>query len=188
MKLYNVEPREEEFPWGKMQVVTLGEKGRGRIYTIVPFQCKYDPYASDYEIGKTKSGKPKIIRTWEPSEGYIAKISTLGDYVRGAHGELRLLKTNAPNVKIIASGLGAWGDAGRLGSWPEYLLTISPPFPVVFYVIPTRLKNYYLVFVTNAVFKVYREQLASFEEETGFTIPENPEEYENIDKLLKESE
>jgi hypothetical protein len=188
MKLFGIEPREEEFPWGVMQIVMLGEKGRGRIYTIVPFHAQYDPKAEDYEISKTKSGKPKIVRTGTPTEGYIAKISTLGDYVRGAHGELRLLKTNAPNVKIIASGLGAWGDAGRLGSWPEYLLTISPPFPVVFYVIPTRLKNYYLVFATNATYKVYREQLASFEETTGIVIPEGSENYQNIDKLLKESE
>ena len=184
MKLYNVEPKEEEFPWGVMRVVTLGERGRGRIYTIVPFQCEYNPSASDYEIGKTKSGKPKIIRTWEPSEGYIAKISTLGDYVRGAHGELRLLKTNAPNVKIIASGLGAFGDAGRLGSWSDYLVTVIPPYPVIFYVIPTRLKNYWLVFMEDAVYKIYKEEFSSFEEKSGIVIPESSENYQNIDKLL----
>ena len=188
MKLHNIEPQEEEFPWGKMQVVTLGEQGRGRIYTIVPFHAVYDPSANDYEIGSTKSGKPKIIRTGKPSLGYIAKVSTLGDYARHAYGELRLLKTNAPNVKIIAAGLGAWGDAGRLGSWSEYLLQIKPPYPVIFYVIPTRTLNYWLVFTENNVYKVLRSELSVFEERSGITIIDNEYLYENVDTLLSSSQ
>ena len=188
MKLHNVEPQEEEFPWGKMNVIKLGEKGRGRVYTIVPFHAVYDPSANDYEIGSTKSGKPKIIRTGTPSEGYIARISTLGDYVRGGHGELRLLKTNTPNVRIVASGLGAWGDAGRLGSWSEHLATIVPPYPVVFYVIPTRLRNYWLVFTRNNVYKLYNSELSAFEEQTGILILENENEYEDVDSLLSSSQ
>jgi len=188
MKLFGIELKKEKFEWGEMDVITLGEKGRGRIYSIVPFQGEFDPEAGDYEIGTTKSGKPKIIRTGKPSPGYIAKISTYGDYIRGGHGELRLLKFNAKNVKMVTAGLGAFGDAGRLGSWSDYLLEIKPPYPVVFYVIPTRLKNYYLVFLTDNVYKVYKEELSSFEEATGIRIPENLADYEDVDTLLKEGE
>jgi len=183
MKLYNIEPIEKEFPWGKMKIVFIGEKGRGRIYALIPFHAEYDPGAQDYEIAQTRSGKPKIVRTGKPSEGYIARISTYGDYLRNDHGELRMLKANVPNVRIIATGLGAFGEAGRLGFWPDYLLTIKPPYPVIFHVLPTRLKDYWLVFLEKAVYKLYKEEFASFEETMGIVIPMG-DDYDDIDKLL----
>jgi len=173
MKLYGINPQEQEFPWGKMKVVTLGEKGRGRKYVYVPFQA--DTVEGDnFQIGSTQSGAPKIIRG-EKSEGYIAKLSGEGTYTRGTYGSVYIVNEDIDKIKILASGFGAYGDAGRVGEWNEFLVEIKPEFPVRFWIRPSggeyKIPRYWLIFLEKEVIKVQKEEKILFMEKTGISLP-----------------
>ena len=173
MKLYGINPHEEEFPWGKMKIVTLGEKGRGRKYFYVPFQAD-TVEGDDFQIGITQSGAPKIIRG-EKSEGWIAKLSGEGTYTRGTYGSVYVVNEDIDKVKVIASGFGAYGDAGRVGEWNEFLVEINPEFPVRFWIRPSggdyKIHRYWLVFIEDKVIKVKKEEKDLFMEQTGISLP-----------------
>jgi len=174
MKLYGIEPHEEEFQWGKMKVVVLGEKGRGRKYVYVPFQAD-TVEGDDFQIGSTQSGAPKIIKGKSSSEGWIAKLSAQGTYTRGTYGSVYIVNEDIHKVKVIASGFGAYGDAGRVGEWNEFLVEINPVFPVRFWVRPSggeyKIPRYWLVFVKDEVIKVRSEEKTLFIEQTGIHLP-----------------
>jgi len=50
MRLYNVNPVKEQFPWGEMTVVKLGEKGRARKQTLIPFHARSFDKDREYSI------------------------------------------------------------------------------------------------------------------------------------------
>jgi hypothetical protein len=78
-------------------------------------------------------------------------------------------------VKVIASGFGAYGDAGRLGEWNEFLVEIKPAFPVRFWVRPSggeyKIPRYWLIFLEKEVIKVQKEEKILFMEKTGISLP-----------------
>ena len=53
----------------------------------------------------------------------MARISGKGVYTRGTYGSVYLPEEMMENVKVIANGYGAYGDAGRLGGWDDFLIT-----------------------------------------------------------------
>ena len=53
--------------------------------------------ADDYEIGTTRRGMPKIVRTGVSSEGWIAGLSGSGTYTRGTHGTVYVLNEYVGN-------------------------------------------------------------------------------------------
>lgn len=184
MKLYNINPEKMKFDWGEMDVVALGERGRGRHQELIPFHAVFDPAAEDYEIAPTQSGKPKIIRRGPgmgTSPGWIARLSGEGCYTRGTYGTVYAVGAAGGNdrcrVAVKAVGRGAYGDAGRVGSWNEFLVVIKPPYPVRFYVRPSggehKIPRYWLVFTGDAKspVKIRGEERETFSEATGITFP-----------------
>jgi len=159
MRLYNISPVCKQFSWGEMQCLLLGEEGRGRKRVIIPFHASYDEDATDYEIGVTKKGNPKIIRTNKSTEGWIARISTYYTYTRNTRGYYEIIQGN---IKEVATGYGAFGIAGRIGSWDDALVVVKPPFPAIVKVYPSggrhKISPYYLVFHEDKVDKVTEDE------------------------------
>ena len=183
MRLYGFEPQTVTFSWGKMQVVVLGEEGRGRKLTYVPFQADYDINKRDYEVTVTRRGLPKITRCGIPTNAWIAKLSGNGTYTRGTHGTVYVLDKYVDNVFVVAYGYGAYGDAGRIGDWWEYLVTVREP--AVFLVRPAggahKIKRYYLVFDNEKVVRVDANMVGVAEEVIGIPL-------EDPDKLIHTGE
>lgn len=193
MRLYNVQPNEREFSFGKMSVVVLGERGRARKETLVPFHAPSPTYTTGKKISEesfyitsvSRSGAPKIMQGEGASPGWIAVLSGRGAYTRGTYGTVYLspdiaaatYPRTAP-VQILAEGRGAFGQAGRVGEWHEFLVTFSPSSdfdPVIFYVRPAggahKIERYFLVFTSSAVYRVYDAERAAFEAATGIILP-----------------
>jgi len=118
MKTYNIAPVEREFPFGKLSVICLGERGRGSYEYVVP--CEDAPLLA---VAATKTGKAKLIKS-QSNAGFIARVSAQGCYTRGTEGLAFVHTDDQHKVKVIASGNGSYGAAGRIGTWQEYLMEI----------------------------------------------------------------
>ena len=186
MKLYNIKPVKRKFSWGEMDVISLGEEGRGRRLTIIPFHANISNLEGDnFQIGRTLKGFPKIVNG-ESSDGYIAKLSAEGVYTRNTYGSVYIHPDDKEKIKIIASGNGAYGLAGRIGEWYEFLVEISPQYPIRFYVQPSggehKIKGYYVVVFTDKVYKVPKEEIQIFEDQMGISL--NNIIYVDLNKLI----
>ena len=139
---------------------------------------------SFYTIGVSRSGAPKIMRGEGDSPGWIAALSGKGVYTRGTYGTVYLSPNIAAAthprpapVQILAEGVGAFGLAGRIGEWHEFLVAFSPSDsdPVIFYVRPAggarKIEGYFLVFTASAVYRVYDAERAAFEAATSIILP-----------------
>jgi hypothetical protein len=170
MKKYNIHPVEQEFSWGKMSVVELGERGRGRKLNIIPFHADED---SDYlEIGTTKSGMPKIIQS-KSSEDWLARINTKGCYTRGTNGWIEIPSTSyEKNIEIIASGYGAYGDAGRIGNYSDFLLIVKDN--TLIKICPSggshKQPRYWLFFGADKVSRIKEEEIDIFIEKNHIEL------------------
>jgi len=123
MKSYNINPVEKTMSWGDpMLVVELGELGRGRTYKIIPYHAPLGEYLLG--LGTTRSGNPKIIPS-DIDKDWLAVLSGSGCYTRNTYGTCYVPASQKDNVKIVASGKGAFGAAGRIGSYYEYLACIK---------------------------------------------------------------
>jgi hypothetical protein len=158
MKQYNLKGNIREFPFGKLNVLTLGERGRGRYEAIVPFQSGLSE--TDFVIPvPTKSGKIKIIKGGDGKD-WIARISCEGVYTRHTQGYAYVHPQDKAKVKILAQGNGAEGAAGGVGYWEDYLLQIEDKTLLKVkkhggYKTPA----YYLFFNENKVLEMNEEEL-----------------------------
>jgi hypothetical protein len=150
-----------------MQCLILGEEGRGRKRVIIPFHASFSEEADNYEIGRTRKGAPKIIQTIQtkPSEGWIARINCYYTYTRNTRGYYEII---AGNIEEVAAGFGAFGTAGRIGSWDDALVVVKPPFPAIVKIYPSGGKHkvlpYYLVFYDDRVDKVKEDEWEVYSE------------------------
>ena len=157
MKAFNLEAETKEFDFGKISVIALGERGRGRYEVIVP--CPLGIKNGDsVDIGKSRTGKPKIVKGKESGKEWLARVSTQGAYIRGAYGNVKAPKNSG--VETIVKGYGAFGDAGRIGTWYDYLLKV--PDNTILRVIPSRGDYYYLAFGEREVNRVSKEEIDLF--------------------------
>lgn len=177
MRLYKIAPEKATFLWGEMDIVGLGERGRGRRYTIVRFHARFDKDADDYDIGQTRSEKPKIIRSLQAPTGWLARVNTHYAYTRGTGGHSAVTIGEAEKV---AEGYGAFGIAGRIGSWDDTLYKITV-FPTVIEVHPSggrhKVPPYYLIFCPNRVDRVREDEWDSYCDIHGIgedTLPQSP--------------
>ena len=175
MKLWNIEPVKIKLSFGEIEAVVLGEEGRARRKVIIPFQAKKEDIDSNrYNIGYTRNQYPKIIEG-ESSDGWIAKLSGGGTYTRGTYGTVYVLVEDKDKVNVLSYGYGAYGDAGRVGSWNDFLASITE-FPARFLVRPAggpgKRKRYWLVFTKDKVYTVKQEETSIFTETTGIDIPD----------------
>jgi hypothetical protein len=67
MKTYNISPTVKDFPFGKLSVICLGERGRGSYEAVVP--CEDAPLLA---VAATKTGKAKLIKS-QSNAGFIAR-------------------------------------------------------------------------------------------------------------------
>ncbi|HPW67760.1 MAG TPA: hypothetical protein PLS84_11865 [Salinivirgaceae bacterium] len=115
--------KEKEFPFGKINIVELGESGRGRKLIVLPSEVDVqEGLNTDITIGLTKSGKPRINRFKD--DRLFLLIDTAGGYTRRGDGEASVHKSCKDNVKILSYGNGADGLAGRIGIWEVFVVEV----------------------------------------------------------------
>lgn len=179
MKLFNIVPIVRDMSFGSLNVVCLGERGRGRFEAVVPCDVKKDDKFGS--IAKTKSGNPKIVPSSLPEHGWIAVVSGSGTYTRGTYGTVYCQKCDAEKVQVLATGNGAYGDAGRIGDWNEFLITITDN--TFLRIRPAggqgKIDRYNLFFSAEKVFRISDSELQIFCEQMGLDIP-----VINLDELV----
>jgi len=152
MKLWNIEPNKVSTGFGEIDAVVLGEEGRGRKRALVP-----------------------MTKIENNDAEWVARLSAEGTYTRGTYGTVYVLVEDREKIKIIDFGVGAYGDAGRIGSWNDFLVSIEET-PVRFLMRPSggpgKRKRYWLVFTKDKVYTVKQEETSIFTETTGIDIPD----------------
>lgn len=120
------------YHFGELEVLRLGESGRGRQEIILPCPPNTTVHSgiNFLSIGFSRSGKPKIVT--QDSDVYLL-INTYGGYTRRGDGKVFIYGNGVSNVcnfrpvleyknRILAQGNGADGDAGRIGTWDTFLI------------------------------------------------------------------
>ena len=172
MKAYNLATEMIEVAGNKLSVVKLGEEGRGR--TLFSVSCPEglqdgDPVAATLAHARTNGlrTKPVIKRSNDPENGWVARISTNGSYIRGACGNVSYDPTQTVSAPVlIAKGYGAFGDAGRTGNWDDLLVQVIDN--TVLRIKPTRADAYYLWFQEGKVSTLTLDELELLELEVNF--------------------
>ena len=151
MKLWNIETCKVSTGFGEIDAVLLGEEGRGRKKALVP-----------------------ITKIMKINAQWVARISSEGTYTRGTYGTVYVLVEDKDKVNVLSYGYGAYGDAGRIGSWNDFLVSLEET-PVRFLVRPSggpdKRERYWLVF-KDKVYTVKQEETSIFTETTGIDIPD----------------
>jgi hypothetical protein len=145
------------------QVVYLGETGRGRWYEKIAL-CRHQP--AEVVDGRVLEAFPKkITLAAKPDKGMkektfyvlqkprngngdkvLVRIRTLTSYIRGASG--RYTKVEGEPETLIA-GYGAFGAAGRVGSWDDGLVVMKAGD--VLRVYPSRGQHSYALWLEDGV-------------------------------------
>ena len=170
MKAYNLSAKNIEVAGNKIPVIQLGESGRGRLLFTVPCpEGLQDGDAVTAVPAQVRANglktKPSIKGSNNPENGWVARISTDGSYIRGACGNI----SYDPGVSapiVIAKGYGAFGDAGRTGTWDDVVVQVSDG--TVLRVKPTRADAYYLWFQEGKVSTLTLDELELLELEVNF--------------------
>jgi len=178
MKRYNINPEKRNFSWGEMMVVSLGERGRGRFEALIPYHAPVD--AEFLDLGKTRSGKSKIVKGKE-KDGWLAVVSGSGCYTRGTYGSVYCLPQDKNKIKVVAIGVGAYGAAGRIGTWNEFLIVI--PDNTFLKIRPAggshKIERYWLYFDEDKVYRVEKNEIDLFCDNMGLEKPA-----EEFDRLI----
>lgn len=123
---------EKEFSFGKINVVGMGEEGRGRKYITLPTPNGLEKIVEGLNygitIGISKSGKPRV-NNGDEGKLYLL-LSSSGGYTRRGDGYICLHNSTPDSVKVIDRGNGADGDAGRIGSWDAIVAEVVS-FPTI---------------------------------------------------------
>jgi hypothetical protein len=151
-KVYNVSPTEVSVADFNFSAISLGEKGRGRLLVNVACPATF----THLEVGTTKQGKPRLNSSSNP-KGWVARISTEGAYVRGAFGNVTTSPEVVDKIQVVARGQGAFGDAGRTGTWDD-LLVATELEEFILRVKPSRGDAYLLLFKERKVAQVTYEE------------------------------
>ena len=169
MKRYNLNVEERKFNWGDMDVVTLGEEGRGRHLEFVPFHTRKD--AELVEVGTSRTGNPKIVGS-KSDAGWLGVVSGRGCYTKNTYGSVYVPEQCMYDVEVVAQGYGAWGDAGRCGTWMEYLAIVKDN--ALLKVRPAggyKLESYWLYFSSEKVVEIPKQEMDMFCEAEGIEHP-----------------
>ena len=115
-----IETRKMSF--GDLEVISLGERGRGRKEILLPSKCDVIcGLNKELTIGVTKNGRPRINRVDPQKDNTMyLLIDTYGGYSRQGNGYIDYVEEQG--FEILSEGNGADGDAGRIGSWGVYVV------------------------------------------------------------------
>lgn len=118
-----MEATERTMEFGTIYQIGMGESGRGRKFMALTcpkdttIQCGMN---TDYTIGTTKSGKPRLNK--KSDNILYMMLSAEGGYTRRGDGTIKVLESQKDKFKVLARGKGADGAAGRIGFWDCLLL------------------------------------------------------------------
>lgn len=161
-KIYNISPVEIVIADYTIKGFSLGESGRGRKLVTIPCPDNTGEYL---EPGLTKSGKPRLNNTLNKN-GWVARISSEGAYIRGANGNISHSPELEGEFKLIAKGYGAFGAAGRTGTWDDVLIyTELEDFLIR--VKPSRGDAYLILFKEGKVNKLSYDQADALDLDYG---------------------
>lgn len=123
------------------KVIFLGEQGRGRRYEKIGLSRRNPAVVIGNRVLEAKvtkitlppkDGKPEksffvLEDTTVKSESILIRINTYGGYQRPSFGRegLGSCKVIAGSPKEVIAGHGAFGDAGRVGSWDDVLMVMG---------------------------------------------------------------
>ncbi len=128
-------PNKREFEWGTIFQIALGEHGRGRkllALTCSEFTMINKGENPDYSIGKTRTGRPKIVR--QKNEELFLLLSAQGGYTSKGDGTIKVLAKDSENIDVLSRGNGADGLAGKVGSWDVLLIKIKTNSRIHFWI------------------------------------------------------
>lgn len=156
MKTYGINPTQIDLSGYTVTGISLGEAGRGRKLVIVP-----TPSDGYMVPGLSKTGKPRLNPTTS-DKGWVVRISTDGAYVRGANGNVSAHPKHADKIQVVAHGYGAFGLAGRTGTWDDVLLATELE-EFLLRVKPSRGDAYLLLFKDGEVIQLSYEAADAIE-------------------------
>jgi len=177
MKAYNLKAVTYTASFGAVDVLTLGESGRGRKFTLVTCP-KGLVDGQQVDLFAPTVGKPKITQGADEANDdnqpccWLMRISTEGAYVRNANGNIRVLKGREQNVSVKSRGQGAFGDAGRTGTWDDLLMQVAPD--TLLRVKPSRADAYFLFITEAEIFKISASEAEIYD---AVEIPLDKESY-----------
>jgi len=182
MKAYNIKPQEKEFSWGKMKVIALGEAGRGRSLKYVPCEIKEVKDGDLVGVSLTRNKNIKLIPS-SNDNGWITRINLYGGYTRNTYSyfcspknysefeEEKLNKiTEKDEIIVLARGHGAFGMAGRIGRWNDYLLYV-PEDTLIYCKTSGRGENYILHFMKKEVNRIPEREWEIYLDQLSESIP-----------------
>lgn len=106
------------------RTIALGEKGRGRVHTLVPVEAPVED-GRLYKAAPARVGGRLALLPEQNDDGRIlVRASADGAYTRGRAGKVTPL---FGEVTVLAEGSGADGDAGNIGRWADVLLIAKAP-------------------------------------------------------------
>lgn len=155
MKKYNLNKEKISFKWGEALGYSLGEEGRGRKKTLVIDRSETE----NVKPIITKNGGFMIVDSDSESNSWLALLSTNGGYKKNVDGYFKACESD--NIKIFAMGNGAWGDAGRCGTYDEAIIEI-PDNTWIMLRMSGHSENYYMYFGTKEVHKITVEEIGAF--------------------------
>ena len=161
MKVHNICPKEIKIADYCIFGISLGDTGRGRKLVTIPTPEKFE----FLEPGLTKTGKPRLNSS-KDDKGWVARMSSEGAYIRGANGNISIPTHLANNFSLIAKGYGAFGDAGRVGTWDDVLFSTTLEEFLV-RVKPSRGDAYLIYFSQGKATKLTFDQADSLELDYG---------------------
>lgn len=110
----------------KGDCIALGEKGRRRRLTVIPFDKVDGP---DVEAGQIYEAEPKnghqVSLVWPEEmthDRVLVRVYTNSGYVRNCQGSWRTVRGSP---ELITEGKGAFGMAGNAGSWLDGLFVLK---------------------------------------------------------------
>lgn len=121
-------------------IVFLGEEGRGRRYEkvgllrndpaeIVDGKSIIDAHPVKITVNRGQENEKSFYVLAKPPQSgsddqrVLVRVDTCTGYVRGGSGSWKALRGNP---ETLVHAYGAYGDAGRIGSWDDDLVLVSP--------------------------------------------------------------
>ena len=171
-------PRELQLSFGKIVAIVDGQEGRGRRRLVIPI----DPAVAEgakkedggyipldgkkLSIGTTTTGRPKVIRG---NVGKFALLSSHGGYTRRGNGYNKLISGEATT---LASGNGADGDAGRIGTWGVDLFRLDSPEGIIVCNVSGGCDPEFLIWDRDNAIVIPEKEILDFYESKGADVPD----------------